>query len=81
MSGICKGKLKTMTVYHNYTLFEFTATVRHLNLFWGPGVKVHRLDTRDVHPEVPVDTSTAYAHEDTQIPTGPSRTCEQDGML
>ncbi len=46
----------------------------YLNLLWGPGVKVDRLDARDMYTQIPMDTSTAYAHEDSEVPTSPSRT-------
>ncbi len=51
-----------------------SSTLNHLNLLRGPRVKIDRLDARYVYAQVPVDTSTTYAHEETQVPTCPSWT-------
>jgi len=52
------------------------APLQHaLQLFVCPGVEVDRLDFADVRAHTAVDARAANAHEDTEVPAGPSRVC------
>lgn len=44
-----------------------------LQLFIGPRIEIHRLDSTDVRAHAPVNARAANADKNTQIPGSPSR--------